>query len=481
MVSLKKKSKRRTTRLRNKIEKQAASAKRKERKLAKKNPQWKSRIPKDPGIPNSFPFKEELLAQIEDQKRIKEEERMLRKQAAKENNGDGDMAIEDAAMNEEGEQESMMERLAKVAQANDAEDGSGDMVVMDEDDDGADVPQLVSNDADTRMDGSRKDLSRKAFDKEFKKVIQMADVILYVLDARDPEGTRSRDVERQVLMSVNEDKRLIFVVNKIDLVPLDVLNKWLKYLRTFFPAIPLRSSSSNLPNTFNHKSLTVSSTSSNLFKSLKAYAAKKKLKSSLTVGVIGYPNVGKSSVINALVTRSINLRQSGPCPTGNVAGVTTSLREVKLDNKLRLIDCPGIVFPNEQGKEDFERLMLLNAVPDKANMDYSGVASAVVRYLNKLPGLLEKMIEYYGIPPLMNTGEDAMATDLLVNIARKRGRLSRGGIPNINAAGKILATDWCSGRIQWWTEPEAITTSVSANDEKEVVSAWAEEFDLNNF
>ncbi|KAF2862847.1 hypothetical protein K470DRAFT_255740 [Piedraia hortae CBS 480.64] len=75
-------SKRVPVRLRHKIEKASAAKQRKERRNARKNPnpQWKSRVKKDPGIPNSFPFKEQLLAEVEEKKRIKEEERMRKRE-----------------------------------------------------------------------------------------------------------------------------------------------------------------------------------------------------------------------------------------------------------------------------------------------------------------------------------------------------------------------------------------------------------------
>lgn len=77
------KSKRVPVRLRHKIEKSSAAKQRKQRKDGKKNPQWTSRLKKDPGIPNLFPFKDKILAEVEESKRRKEEELVRRRQIAK--------------------------------------------------------------------------------------------------------------------------------------------------------------------------------------------------------------------------------------------------------------------------------------------------------------------------------------------------------------------------------------------------------------
>ncbi|KAK4507712.1 hypothetical protein PRZ48_001447 [Zasmidium cellare] len=77
------KSKRVPVRLRHKIEKASANKQRKQRKEAKKNPQWRSRLKKDPGIPNLFPYKDRVLAEIEESKRKKAEEQERRKEVAR--------------------------------------------------------------------------------------------------------------------------------------------------------------------------------------------------------------------------------------------------------------------------------------------------------------------------------------------------------------------------------------------------------------
>jgi nuclear GTP-binding protein len=92
-------------RLREKIQKSAAAKQRKAKKQAKKNPEWRSKLKKDPGIPNLFPYKDKILAEIEEARRKKEEENARRRQLAKEQRlagqAQGD-AIEDSDDESEG-------------------------------------------------------------------------------------------------------------------------------------------------------------------------------------------------------------------------------------------------------------------------------------------------------------------------------------------------------------------------------------------
>lgn len=85
--------------------------------------------------------------------------------------------------------------------------------------------------------------SRRAYLRELRKVVESADVILLVLDARDPNGTRSTAIEEMVLS--NSRKKLVYVLNKADLVPKDVLTGWLSYLRKLNPTIPFKCNTQN--------------------------------------------------------------------------------------------------------------------------------------------------------------------------------------------------------------------------------------------
>ena len=88
--------------------------------------------------------------------------------------------------------------------------------------------------------------SRRAYLSELRKVIERADVILHILDARDPLGTRSTSVEDMV--SRYPYKKLVYVLNKADLVPKDILIDWLTYLRKTFPTIPFKCNTQQQKN-----------------------------------------------------------------------------------------------------------------------------------------------------------------------------------------------------------------------------------------
>jgi nuclear GTP-binding protein len=363
---------------------------------------------------------------------------------------------------------------------------------MDEDDE----DDLSDEEAGSSAKQSSKEGSRKAFDKIFKQVVDSADVVLYVLDARDPEGTRSKEVERMVMASEGGEKRLILVLNKIDLVPPPTLKAWLIHLRRYFPTLPLRASGPAAnAQTFNHRQLTVQGTSQTLLKALKSYAHSKQLKRSISVGVIGYPNVGKSSVINALTSRLG--KDNAACTVGAEAGVTTSMKEIKLDKTLKLLDSPGIVFPSASNTskasraDEQARLILLNAIPPKQIDDPVSAVALLLKRLFAAEGMFEKLLDVYGLPPLILG--DNPTNSFLVQVARKRGRLGRGGVPNINSAATTVITDWRDGRIQGWMEapklqlaPEGPAAPVEAGttapqivgDQKEIVTTWAKEFKL---
>lgn len=200
---------------------------------------------------------------------------------------------------------------------------------------------------------------RKWYFKELRKVIDVSDIILEVLDARDPLGCRAPDIERLIAQQTNAtdgmpSKKIVLVLNKVDLVPAEVVAAWVKYLRREFPTLAFKSSTQqqrsrigqigggkkmSLAASTQEKALQSSSAvgSGSLMQLLKNYCRSSDVKRSINVGVIGYPNVGKSSIINSL-------KRARAVQVSSAPGCTKSLQHVRLDKNINLIDSPGVLF-----------------------------------------------------------------------------------------------------------------------------------------
>lgn len=291
--------------------------------------------------------------------------------------------------------------------------------------------------------------SRRAFLRELRKIVESAEVILHVLDARDPIGTKSTAIEEMVLS--NPGKKLVYVVNKADLVPRNVLIGWLTYLRQYHPAIPFKCNTQNQKGNLGRTSGKISHLEQSALLSNQTIGAEELLnllknycrldgtqtKSSIAVGIVGFPNVGKSSLINSLTrTRAVNV--------SSVPGKTKMVQEVILDKNIRLLDSPGVVFADS----DTGTTILRNCVNVDEMLD---VISPIEAILQRCPA--NYLMQVYAIPKFQQN--DTLG--FLSLIARSQGKLKKGGIPNIEAAAKGILHDWNSGKIKYYCKPPTIT------------------------
>ena len=167
---------------------------------------------------------------------------------------------------------------------------------------------------------------------------------------------------------------------------------------------------------------------------------------------------------------------------------------MKLDKKLKILDSPGIVFPSTEGSkgskaDEQSRLVLLNAVPPKQISDPVAAVTLLIKRFSTSTSLFQKLLDVYGIPPLVASPEN-LTKNFLVEVARKRGRLGRGGVPNLNSAAVAVIMDWRDGRIQGWVDPPLASAAAKVGvksesgavqtDHKEIVGQWMEEFKLDS-
>uniref|UniRef100_A0A8V0Z3M1 Nucleolar GTP-binding protein 2 n=1 Tax=Gallus gallus TaxID=9031 RepID=A0A8V0Z3M1_CHICK len=187
-------------------------------------------------------------------------------------------------------------------------------------------------------------------------------------------------------------------------------------------------------------------------------------KKQISVGFIGYPNVGKSSVINTLRSKKV-------CNVAPIAGETKVWQYITLMRRIFLIDCPGVVYPSGDSETDIVLKGVVQVEKIKSPEDH---ISAVLERAK--PEYIRKT---YKIDFWTDT------EDFLEKLASRTGKLLKGGEPDVQTVSKMVLNDWQRGRIPFFVKPpnaeggseppvlEGAMTSSQSNSEKEVSESVA--------
>lgn len=249
---------------------------------------------------------------------------------------------------------------------------------------------------------------KKGFWIVVKDMIRQADVILEILDARMPELTRNKRLEHYAAAA---GKRLMLVINKKDIISENAVRSIEKnYYGMDYALVSSKS----------HKGM------SRLIGMIKSKAKKGNLK----VAFIGYPNTGKSSLVNIL-------SKGGKAKTSLESGLTRGMQLIAGKGGLMLIDTPGVV-PYEEREELM--LGLTSAISPGKLKDPEFIAYELIGIFRKNnPAALEKE---YGIDAGLEP------EDFLLEFGKKKCMLMKGGIVDERRAAVRLLTDWHNGRIR---------------------------------
>ena len=243
-------------------------------------------------------------------------------------------------------------------------------------------------------------------------VIKEADIILEILDARFIEKTRNIEIENKAKAL---GKTLIYVLNKSDLI--DIENP--KMEDGFEDLKPKLFFSSK-----NRKGVAT------LRKIIKIEVKKMK-KDIVNVGIIGYPNTGKSSLANILVGKSVS-------KTSSEAGFTHGIHKLKILPGVYLIDTPGIIPPAE--KTYGQRLMMKHTKIGAVTWHKAKDPDVIIFELMKeYRGILEA---YYGIDV------EGDVEVLIETLGRKLHYLKKGNVVDEDRTAKHILREWQEGKIR---------------------------------
>ncbi len=246
-----------------------------------------------------------------------------------------------------------------------------------------------------------------------KKILKNANIVLEVVDARIPFETRNKVVED---LAKEWQKDLIIVINKADLVPEEFLKEVKKEIEKEFPVVVFSA----------HKNKGIKE----LLNKIKELSKGKNL---VKIGVLGYPNVGKSSVINTLKKKKVATTSPKP-------GMTRGEKLIKLFNNVFLIDTPGIITLEFQ-----EDLALKGSwIPEKLEQPVDVAIKLIEKIIQHKPEVLK---EAYKIE--FNSDEDSVT--ILEKIGEKLNYKVKGGEIDYERTAKKVLWDWIKGNIKaYW-------------------------------
>lgn len=251
--------------------------------------------------------------------------------------------------------------------------------------------------------------------------IKLIDLIIELVDARVPLSSRNPDIDE-----LGKNKARLILLNKADLAEDRRNDEWMEYFKKQGYSV-----------------VKVNSKKGGGIKSIQSViqeACKEKMERDRKRGilnrpvramVVGIPNVGKSTFINALAGKAC-------AKTGNKPGVTKGKQWIRLNKNVELLDTPGILWPKFEDQQVGLHLAMIGSINDEI-LNVEELALSVIDYLTaEYPGTLEKRFGFEGVTDRV---------EILGEIARVRGCLKKGNELDYEKAARLLMDDFRSGKL----------------------------------
>lgn len=259
--------------------------------------------------------------------------------------------------------------------------------------------------------------------REIGESIKLVDVIIEIIDARIPVSSRN-----PVLNEIIGDKPRIIVLNKADLADNEQNKKWIESFKT-------NNQIAVIADSLQGKGIkNITDAAYKLMEDKISKQAEKGRTVAVRAMIVGIPNVGKSTFINKIAGKQT-------AEVGNKPGVTRRNQWIKVNDRLQLLDTPGVLWPKLDNEKLARHLAYIGTIKD----DIIDIEELALR-------LIEELIEthkenLYARYKISDDFTYDMSYEIMDEIGRKRGCLVRGGEIDYTKVANIVLDEFRSGKL----------------------------------
>ena len=270
--------------------------------------------------------------------------------------------------------------------------------------------------------------------KQIAEDLKIIDIVIELLDARIPVASQNPDIAQII-----KGKKKIIVLNKCDLADEKESKKWISYFESKnIPAVLVDS------NTGRGIDNVIRKIEKIMDEEKEIQAKKGRVGRKIRAMILGIPNVGKSSFINRISKKTT-------AEVGNKPGVTKQKQWIRINEKVELLDTPGVLWPKFESEEVALHLAFTGTIKEDV-LEKTEIAYSLVKFL--LENARENLCNRYGfkneyIEEVLNRDnpENFNIYEIMLEIGKKRGCMISGGIVDEEKTAKIILDEFKNGKL----------------------------------
>lgn len=270
--------------------------------------------------------------------------------------------------------------------------------------------------------------------KQIIEDLNLIDVVIEILDSRIPISSQNPDIAKLI-----KGKKRIIVLNKSDLSEEKQNILWVEYFKKRQQEAIITDS--NLGKGIND---VIKAVQKIMEDEMKKYYEKGRSGKKIKVMVLGIPNVGKSSFINRIV-------KSNKLEVGNRPGVTRKKQWISINDKIDLLDTPGVLWPKFEDEKTALKLAFTGTIKDdvleQVEIAYQLLKFMLINYRFELENRYGLKHEYIEKVLLQDQEENFNIYEIMQKIGEKRGAKILGGNIDDEKTAKIIIEDFRSGKF----------------------------------